>query len=472
MTGSEIDRFQPTPPPGSNGCAAGAVDLDGRNVLVVGLGRTGEAAAEFLAARGAHVTVTDSRNAKELAGKVRAMAPLGVVFELGGHRDETFTQADLIVVSPGVPPTIGPLVKAREKGVPITGEIELASQFVTQPLVAVTGTNGKTTTTSIIGEICRAAGLEAFVGGNIGNPLIEYIHRQEPADVVVIEVSSFQLETAETLAPQIAVLLNVTPDHLDRHTDMETYFQLKARLFARQGPGDTAITNLDDPVVQRLQTRSKRLSFSRKERLGEGAYVESGRIVLMTGGLEINSLPLAELNLQGAHNQENVMAALLVGMALGLDSNTAASAAARYEGLSHRVQLVGEFDGVEYYNDSKGTNVGAVIKSLESFDRPIVLIAGGRDKGSDFSPLRIPVRERVKLLILLGEAREAMAAVLAGETETIRVADMGEAVETARGLAVRGDVVLLSPACASYDMFDDYAHRGRVFSEMVRRTAN
>lgn len=443
-------------------------DLAGQRTVVVGLGRTGLAVAEFLLDRGARVIVTDTRPEKELGPRVQALADKGAALELGGHRPESLTGADLIVVSPGVPLTIEPLQKARAKGVRVTGEIELASLFVIAPMVAITGTNGKTTTTSLIGEMIKAAGRKVFVGGNIGRPLIEYVNQEQDADMVVIEVSSFQLETAETLRPKAAALLNVTPDHLDRYPDFEAYAAAKARLFARQGPGDTAVMNADDPVVAAVELNSRRLEFSRKTKVQNGAFVDAGRIVLAEDGREVADLPLSDMALAGAHNQENVMAALLAVRAMGVDTETACSAAARFQGLPHRVELVGEFNGVRYFDDSKGTNVGAVMKSLEGFDAPVILIAGGRDKDGDFSPLRPLTQNRVKLLILLGEAAGKMAGVLGDETETVLVDDMAGAVAVAKDRARPGDVVLLSPACASFDMFRDYADRGRVFAALVR----
>lgn len=453
--------------PFQDGLAAGP-DLAGQRTVVVGLGRTGLAVAEFLLDRGARVIVTDARPENELGPVVQALAEKGAALELGGHRPESLTGADLIVVSPGVPLTIEPLQKARAKGVRVTGEIELASLFVAGPIVAITGTNGKTTTTSLIGEMIEAAGPKVFVGGNIGRPLIEYVNQKQDADVVVIEVSSFQLETAETLRPKVAVLLNVTPDHLDRYPDFEAYAAAKIRLFARQGPGDTAVMNADDPVVAAVELNSRRLEFSRKTKVQNGAFVEAGRIVLAEEGREIADLPLSEMTLAGAHNQENVMAALLAVRAMGVDMETACQAAARFRGLPHRVELVGEFNGVRYFDDSKGTNAGAVIKSLEGFDAPVILIAGGRDKDGDFSPLRPLVQKRVRLLILLGEAAGKMAGDLGDETETVLVDDMAGAVAVAKDRARPGDVVLLSPACASFDMFQDYAERGRVFAALVR----
>ncbi|MEW5724733.1 MAG: UDP-N-acetylmuramoyl-L-alanine--D-glutamate ligase [Thermodesulfobacteriota bacterium] len=446
-------------------------DLAGRKVLVVGLGRTGAAAARFLLDRGARVTGTDSRPVGELAETAETLSGLGVSLELGGHRSQTFTAADLIVLSPGVPPTIEPLVEARKKGVPVTGEIELASRYVTVPLAAVTGTNGKTTVTSLLGEILRAAGREVFVGGNIGNPLIEWVRTGGRAEAVVLEVSSFQLETAETLRPHVGVLMNVTPDHMDRYPSFADYLAAKAALLSRQGPEDFAVLNHDDELTRTVRTQARRLYFSRRSVPTDGAFLRDGRILVFRQGREAAGRSWSDFKLAGAHNQENVMAAVLGAAALGVDPDQALAAAAGFAGLPHRVELVGEFGGVRWYDDSKGTNVGAVIKSLEGFDAPVILIAGGRDKEGDFAPLAPLVRSKVKLVLLLGEARETIRRVLSGETETRLAADMAEAVSAARAAAEPGDVVLLSPACASFDMFRDYAHRGEVFARLARESA-
>jgi UDP-N-acetylmuramoylalanine--D-glutamate ligase len=443
------------------------MEIQGRHILVLGMGATGLATARFLLSRGARVTVTDSRPADELPGAVIALAEQGAALELGGHRDQSFVEADLIVVSPGVSPTIEPLESARRHGIPITGEIELASRFITAPLAAITGTNGKTTTTTLLGEMFKATGRNVFVGGNIGRPLIDLVHSGETVDAVVIEVSSFQLETIETLKPKAAILLNITPDHLNRHGSMSHYAALKQRLFANQDIDDAAILNADDPLCTTFQPKSRRLFFSRRSIQPDGAHVMDGHIVLSDNGHEVGRLSLSALSLVGAHNQENIMAALLAGWFMGLDFDSAARVASGFKGLPHRVELVAVIEGVSYYDDSKGTNVGAVMKSLEGFSDPVVLIAGGQDKAGDFSLLKPLIRDKVKRLILLGEARNIMARALAGETDTILVDSMAEAVAAAREAACFGDVVLLSPACASFDMFDNYGHRGRVFSELA-----
>ena len=440
-------------------------DLAGKKIVVVGLAKTGRAAVEFLLGLGAEVIGTDFRPIEEMPVNIRELADKGAVLELGGHKIDSFTKADLIVVSPGVPPTIEPLRAARENGVPVTGELELASRFTDLPLVAVTGTNGKTTTTSLIGEILRRTDRKVFVGGNIGAPLAGFLTSGENADAAVLEVSSFQLETADSFRPDVGLLLNISPDHLDRHNGLEEYLQLKARIFRRQRPDQIAILNADDGALSGLKINARTMTFSRRRRPVNGAFVDRERLLILDGGKVAGEIPISGISLVGAHNQENIMAACLAAVAMGVSPGAALSIAADFKGLPHRVEHVGTWNGVAYYDDSKGTNVGAVVKSLEGFDSPVVLIAGGRDKAGDFNLLKELVRKKVKLLVLLGEAREKIASVLSGDAETILVESMEEAVLTAKNKAVSGDVVLLSPACASFDMFDDYAHRGRVFAE-------
>ena len=442
-------------------------NLSGQTVVVVGFGRTGEAVGNFLLNQDCRVVISDSRGPEELGETARLMEDRGARIELGGHSPSTFLKADTIVLSPGVAPTIDPLVAARKKGIHITGEIELASRFVTTPIVGVTGTNGKTTTTSLIADMLKASGKSVFVGGNIGRPFIEFVNRGEKADLVVLELSSFQLETVETFHPVVGALLNVTPDHMDRYADGGDYLAAKTRIFANMGHQDHAVMNADDIVVSHKSVTGSRWNFSRRRKIENGAGIEGHRIVVRREGRQLAELPLSSLALEGAHNQENIMAALLAALAAGANITAACRAAADFKGLPHRLEFIRELGGVRYYNDSKGTNVGAVVKSLEGFDAPVVLIAGGRDKRGDFSALESLVREKVKTLILLGEAGDTLAEALGGLTETVRVGDMAEAVDCARGSARAGDVVLLSPACASFDMFRDYTHRGRVFTELV-----
>lgn len=444
----------------------------GQKTVVVGFGRSGLAMAEFLLDRGAAVTVTDSAHTPEMLEASRTIRERGALIEFGQHRIDTFTSADLVVMSPGVPSSIPPVVEARKSGVPITGELELASRFITEPITAVTGTNGKTTVVTLLGEILAASGKKVFVGGNIGRPLIGHVSSGNKVDLVVIEVSSFQLETAEYLQPHIAVLLNVSPDHLDRYPDYEAYFQAKARLFARQDADDCAVINEDDALASGLKTISGRLGFSRVKKIGNGAFTTSSQITFHREGRVVGEIPIRDIKLTGKHNQENIMAAGLAALASGVPFETVLNTVVRFQGLPHRVQLVAEIEGVRYFDDSKGTNVGALVKSLESFNEPIILIAGGRDKDSDFSVLKHLVRQKVKLLLLIGEAAEKMETALRGATETMIVESMEPAVERARIRSRAGDVVLLSPACASFDMYKDYAERGNHFAQLVRKAMN
>jgi UDP-N-acetylmuramoylalanine--D-glutamate ligase len=445
------------------------LELSGRRVLVVGMARSGLAAVEFLLGQGARVVATDRLPEEKLDPRIRTLAGQGATLALGGHQEKHFLEADLIVVSPGVPAGMAFIEKAVAAGVPVVGELELASWFVEVPMVAVTGTNGKTTTTRLIGELLRAGEKRGFVGGNIGNPLVGLLLGGERVDAAVVEVSSFQLETVRTFHPQVAVHLNLTPDHLDRHGDLAAYGAIKARLFACQEPADTAVLNADDPAVAGLQTRARRLMFSRLGPVENGAFIDRDRIRVLAGGRDLAELELRRLSLPGRHNQENVMAGLLAVLGLGLPLNEAVlEAAARFQGLPHRLEFVGLYEGVRYFDDSKATNVGAVIQALEAFEEKVVLIAGGLDKGVEFESLRPAMAGRVKNLILIGQAREKMARALGDLVETVMAADMAEAVSLARRAARPGDVVLLAPACASFDMFDDYAHRGRVFADLAQ----
>jgi UDP-N-acetylmuramoylalanine--D-glutamate ligase len=445
------------------------MDLEGKIVLVVGLARTGVALCRFLAEKGARVTVTDAAPAPDLEAARREIAGLGVAEELG-VLEPRWQDYDLIVLSPGVPPELPWLERARKAGIPVVGELEVAAPFIRRRLIAVSGTNGKTTTVTLLGEMLAAGGLKGAVGGNIGTPVLELLVRQEEAEVLVLEVSSFQLDTAPSFHPRAAALLNVTPDHLDRYPDFNGYMASKARLFRHQGASDLRVLNADDAAVAALgrDAAGPVYYFSASRTLSEGAWLENGAVrVRLSKGVE-EDFPLAEILLQGRHNLENVMAALLLALDAGADPGACRRVLASFKGLPHRVEPVAEIDGIRFYDDSKGTNVGAVACSLACFDRPVILIAGGRDKDSDFSLLSDLIRERVKALVLLGETRELLARVWEGLAPVRLAADMADAVLLAWELARPGDVVLLSPACASFDMFRDYAHRGRVYQQLVK----
>jgi UDP-N-acetylmuramoylalanine--D-glutamate ligase len=445
--------------------------LADKRVLVVGLGRSGIAAAALCAARGARVTVTDKRPAAELAGAA-AKLPAGVAQELGEHRRETFVGADLIVLSPGVP-AIPELAAARAAGVEITGELELASYFVGGTIVGITGTNGKSTTTTLVGEMLRATGRPTFVGGNLGEPLAEAVGTPaaEAGGFCVVEVSSFQLETAVTFRPHVAVLLNITADHLDRYDGMDGYAAAKARIFAAQTPADFAVVNFDDPLAVRAfdGALARREGFSIVETLATGAWL-GGPLMVKLPGQPPESYPADLPWLLGQrHNQANALAALLAARLAGASPAEARAGLLAFRALSHRMELVAEVDGVAYFDDSKGTNVGAVVAALDHFPRPVILIAGGRDKGGDYAPLAEALRRVGRAAVLIGEAADKMQAAFRGVLPVERAPTLEAAVEAARRRARPGDAVVLSPACSSFDMFRDYAHRAEVFRGAVAR---
>jgi UDP-N-acetylmuramoylalanine--D-glutamate ligase len=455
--------------------------LNRKNVLVVGMGMTGLATARFLHHRGAVVTVTDMASEKELAACNQELHCLGIRTELGGHCRESFESSDLIVLSPGVPHTHEFLQAARQKGVPVIGEIELAFRFVRYPIIAITGTNGKTTTTSLLGDMLKQCGMQVFVGGNIGNPLIGFVDREEKADWIVLEISSFQLDTIEIFSPDIGILLNITPDHLDRYPDMAGYAASKGRIFQNQTAEDIAIFNGADSWVLSETSRihSRKWVFNGSNSPEEGARIgETNMMFHFTSSpyrkaSETAADPLSvyldirESRLYGGHNRENISAAAMAAMAAGGDIRDIQTALNRFKGLSHRIEFVRKHRGVTYVDDSKATNVDAVNRALDAFHEPVVLIMGGRDKGGGYRTLENGIRNHVKHLILLGEAGDLIAEALGYHVPVERVASMADAVSAAHRTAVSGDVVLLSPACASFDMFTSYAHRGDVFQHEV-----
>ncbi|MCS6804196.1 MAG: UDP-N-acetylmuramoyl-L-alanine--D-glutamate ligase [Acidobacteriota bacterium] len=447
-------------------------EVTGKRIVVVGLGRSGQALAQFLIRRGALVVVTDQKS--EVAfepSQLEALRRLGVQLELGGHRMETLLSADMILLSPGVPPGIEPIRRARDAGIPLLGEVEWAWRFLKGRMVGVTGSNGKTTVTSLIGAILSQAGFDTLVGGNIGLPLTALIDRATDESVLVVELSSFQLETAETLRPHVAVMTNISPDHLDRHGSLSAYINAKRRIFLNQTRDDWAVLNADDPIVLKMMydTQAQPIVFSRRRELDEGVFLMDERLVYRFGGQQHEVMKVKEIPLRGWHNVENVMAAVAASMVMGAPVEMVRQAVLKFPGVPHRLEWVGEVDGVMYYNDSKATNVDSAVKALEAFTEPLVVIMGGRSKGSSYEPLRPLVQARVKHLLLLGEAAPEMATALAGTAPLTLVGSMAEAVEQAHRLAQPGDVVLLAPACASFDMFENFEHRGDVFKEQVRR---
>ena len=447
------------------------MQLAGRKALVAGMARTGVAAARFLTGRGALVTVSEARPEKELGGVAAELRARGIEIECGGNRVESFRAADFIVLSPGVPLNIPPLQKARERKIEILSELELAWRFLRGTTVAVTGSNGKTTTTALLGRIFQKAGRPTQVGGNIGTPLVSLVDTATDDTVNVVEASSFQLEAVTSFAPKVGALLNLTPDHLDRHASMGEYIAAKAKLFGQQGADDFAIFNADDPAVVALEpeVRAQRFWFSRKRRLDVGSFLEDDWIVFANGPEREKVLERSAIRLKGRHNLENVLAAVCAARLLGVPAEAVRAGISEFEGVEHRLEFVAEIDGVSYFNDSKATNVDSALKAIEAFDQKLVVILGGKDKGGDFAPLGEPLRQRARRTLLIGAASKKIAAQLEGAVEFEMLETLPPAVARAAEIAEPGDVVLLAPACASFDQFESFEHRGRCFKEEVRR---
>jgi UDP-N-acetylmuramoylalanine--D-glutamate ligase len=447
------------------------MELKNKRVLVVGLGKSGIAAAHFLREQGARVTVSDSRDAVSLAGEIPALLEAGIMVETGGHGLLTFRRSDLIVVSPGVPMDTPEVRQVVSFGLPVIGELELASRFLKGHVLAITGSNGKTTTTTLVGEILKAAGLTTLVGGNIGLPVIDLIADSTPETWNVLEVSSFQLETIEEFHPKIAVVLNITPDHLDRHGSFENYAAAKARITENQVAEDFLVLNAEDKATQMVagKTRAQVFWFSGRRPIKQGAFVhgESVLFVPKEGGKAEPILPASEIPLKGAHNVENVLAAVCVARLAGVSAEVIRQAVAGFKAVEHRLEFVAEIDGVEFYNDSKATNVDATMKAVASFEGGIHLILGGKDKDSDYAQMADLLKERVKVVYTIGSAAEKIEHQLRGVVKMKSAGTMQTAVQDAAATAVPGDVVLLAPACSSFDQFENYEHRGRVFRQLV-----
>jgi UDP-N-acetylmuramoylalanine--D-glutamate ligase len=448
-------------------------DVNGKRVLVVGFARSGRAVAPCLSRRGALVTVSDSRPPWAFEAEIRDLLAHKIGLELGQHREETFLRQDLIVVSPGIFPEPPALQAARQQGIPIVPEIEAASWFLESRLVGITGSNGKTTAAALAGKMLEASGFESFVGGNIGIPLIAAVDQVSPDATVVAELSSFQLEAIRDFHPHVAVLLNLTPNHLDRHPSFDAYVRAKAQIFRNQTEDDLAILNADDPTVMSLasEIRSRKAFFSRKQNLPEGVFVTDGTIRYRVGNLERVLLETREVPLRGDFNVENVLAAAATACALGADFAALRRAVQEFQAVEHRLEFVREVRGVEFFNDSKATSVDAAANALSAFDRGVHLILGGKDKGAPYAPLRRLLEGRVRYVYVIGAAAERIAKQLTGAAELVRAGDLETAVRESFRLAEPGDVVLLSPACASFDQFQDFEHRGRVFKELVEKVA-
>lgn len=448
-------------------------NLEGKKVLVVGLARSGRAALECLLPRGAQLTVTDLSPPAALAADLRELAAKKVGLEIGVHRAETFESQDLIVVSPGVPANLPCLKAARARNVPVVPEIEVASWFLESPLVGVTGSNGKTTTTTLIGKMLDASRLPATVAGNIGVPLISLVDAVPRENIIVTELSSFQLELIRDFRPHVAVLLNITPNHLDRHGTMEAYVEAKAQIFRNQTPEDFAVLNADDPIVRSLapRIRARKVFFSRQMELPDGLFVSRGRVIYRAGNLERPMLETRDVKLRGEFNLENVLAATAVASILGADFAALRRAVQEFRGVEHRLEFVREVHGVAFFNDSKATSVDAAAKALTAFEGGVHLILGGKDKGAPYAPLAPLIARRARGLYLIGASADRIARELAGSAEIVRAGDLETAVLEAFSRAEPGDTILLSPACASFDQFESFEHRGRVFKEVVERVA-
>lgn len=450
------------------------MELKNKRVLVVGLGRSGVASAIFLQEHGAKVIVSDSKSEVQLQSEVPALLDRGISIETGHHGERTFRDQDLIVVSPGVPSDQPQLQHARSLGIPVIGEVELAFRFLQGKVLAITGSNGKTTTTTLVGEILAKSGTKSgkktLVGGNIGTPVISLAGQSTPDSQTVLEISSFQLESIEQFRPWIATILNITPDHLDRHHTFQAYVDAKARIFENQQASDFAILNADDPTCVALKEKIKAslLWFSRKQLVENGAFLKGDQIIFRQNGQEQAVLSRSDIQLKGEHNLENVLAAVAMSMVAGCTPQQVRDAVKDFRAVEHRLELVATINGVTFYNDSKATNVDATVKALESFPGNIHIILGGKDKGSDYTVLNPLLHERVKRVYLIGAASDKIASHIKNATELVRSGTLERAVRQAFEAAKSGDVVLLAPACASFDQFNSYEHRGRVFKELVR----
>ena len=449
------------------------LNVNGKRVLVVGLGKSGVASALFLQQQGAKVTVSDSKQEDQLRNEIPILLDHGITVESGGHGDRTFRQQDLIVISPGVPVDASALEPARKLGIPIIGEVELATRYLKGSLVAITGSNGKTTTTALAGDVVAAGGAKTLVGGNIGTPAITLVSESSDQSYTVLEISSFQLETIEQFHARVAVVLNVTPDHLDRHGTFQAYWEAKRRIFENQDADDFAVLNADDPEAAKMAAglKAQLRWFSRKEEVESGAFVRGEKIFYKDARGEREIMSVRDMQLKGAHNVENVLAAVAIGSILGIAPAKIREAVSNFKAVEHRLEFVANINGVDYYNDSKATNVDATIKALESFPRGIHIILGGKDKGSDYSVLKPLLEERVKRVYTIGAAAEKIEAHIAGSAEITRAVTLDNAVRKAAETATPGDVVVLAPACASFDQFTSYEHRGKVFKDLVQQLA-
>lgn len=447
--------------------------MEKKNVLVLGAAVTGVPTAIELYNMGYNVTLNDKKPLSELEESIHELDNMSIEIITGSHPIELAGSCDFIIISPGVPTDIPLVLEAKKLHKEVMSEIEFAYRMIKAPVAAITGTNGKTTTTALLGEIMKESGRKTFITGNIGSPMIREVRNASPKDVFVLEASSFQLETTVSFRPKVSAILNITPDHLNRHKTMENYINAKSKVFINQQQEDYTVLNWDDMETRKLAslTKSKVLYFSRKEILPEGAYVENGLLTLQLNGKKERVIDIEEIFIPGRHNLENALAASLMAYCMGVGTEAIKKILKEFKGVEHRIEYVCEVDGVVYYNDSKGTNPDSSIKALDTMTRPTILIAGGMDKGTDFDEFASYFNEKVKALVLLGETAKKIedAAHKAGFHNICHVSDLEEAVLKSSELASEGDCVLLSPACASWDMFKSYEQRGRLFKSFVRR---
>jgi len=441
----------------------------GKRIVVIGMGKTGIATALFLGKQGAKVTVTDEKPFDQWSAEFELIAKEKWL-EIGKYNADILADAGMVIPSPGVPPYNDLLVAALKKKIPVISEIELAYRFLKIPLIAVTGTNGKTTTTTLLGEILKHSGKKIFVGGNIGIPLIGYMERANKDDFVIAEISSFQLQWVDKFHPFIAILLNVTRDHFNYHGSFAEYRRIKARVFARQDKNDIAILNAADPAQKGIEENlsSKIVKFSSSDELKSGIFLKNNTIISRMPDNDEEQYPLSIIKLPGLHNAENVMAAIIAARFCGCSPESIMASIADFRGLPHRIEFAGEKNSVKFYDDSKGTNVGSVIRALDTFAQPVILLLGGRDKDGDFETLKPLLPAKTKKVILFGEAQNRIASLIGESVPVLKKLKLGEAIEIAYKNSQPGDVILLSPGCASFDEFTDYTERGNFFKKVVR----
>lgn len=445
------------------------MDFTGKKIIIIGMGKTGIAVAKFLGKRGAKVVATDEKPFDQWGIEFEQIAKEKWL-ETGDYNARILTGASMVIPSPGVPPYNDLLVAALKKNIPVFSEIELAYWFLKVPVIAVTGTNGKTTTATLLGEILKRSGKKTFVGGNIGNPLIEYVESSQKEDFVVAEISSFQLQWIEKFRPYVSILLNVTSDHINYHGSFAEYRRIKTRLFENQTKSDYAILNAADSAQEGMAEtiRAQIFTFNSGNALQTGIFIKNDIIVFRMSGQSEEQYPLSMINLSGLHNVENVMAAIMAARFCGCSQENIIAAVAAFRGLPHRIEFAGEKNSVKFYDDSKGTNVGSVMRALDTFAKPVILLLGGRDKDGDFETLKPSLATKAKKVILFGEARNRIESLIGGDVPTLKKTKLREAIESAYKDAHSGDVILLSPGCASFDEFANYKERGDFFKEIVR----